>query len=258
MSTDFQRDLYDRHFSGRAGVVAQQAAHPLLRDLYDRLAARVLAALPAGCEPARVLEVGCGEGLLGAALRRVAERRGMRLRYAGSDVSSAAVALARRHAPGGYDVGDAATVADRHPPGSFDLVVAKNLLHHLDEPVRFLAGAGRLLAVGGRIVAAEAARGNPQWWLVSLLAPRRERRFFLASRRRNHRAFAAAGLRTVADEPFGWLPYELLLSTRFDLPRRLLTWPPGRVAAARRVDTRLARRLPALATYRIYEAAPTR
>lgn len=255
MSTGFQREVYDRHFSGRVAVTEQQAAHPLLRDLYDRIASRALQAAAAAGDEVRVLEVGCGEGLLAAALHRVAAREGLALRYVGSDVSAEAVALARTQAPGEYDVGDATTVAHRLGSRRFDLVVAKNLLHHLDAPVPFLRGAACLLGPSGRFVAAEAGLGSVQAWLFSLLAPRRERLFFVSTRRRNHRALAAAGLRLVADEPFGWLPYELLLATRFDLPRRLLEWPPQRVAAARRLDMALVRRMPWLASYRVYQAA---
>lgn len=256
MSAGVQREIYDRHFGSRGEPTRGQASHPMLGEFYDRVAGRALDSLPGSPDTVRLLEVGCGGGLLASALQRVAARRDITLRYTGSDVSSEAVRLAATLVPAEYDVGDAQTVGDRLPHDSFDLVIAKNLLHHLTDPAGFLAGASRLVDGPGRVVAAEASLGSPQAWLFSVLAPRRERLFFVSNRRRNHRAFADAGLRLYADEPFSWLPYELLLATRFDLPRRLLAWPPERVAALSRLDDVLARKVTSLAAYRIYVGAP--
>jgi hypothetical protein len=66
----YQREFYDRHFARRAAAVREQLAHPLFCSFNDRLARRAfdLAGL-AGRGSARVLEVGCGEGLLADAIR---------------------------------------------------------------------------------------------------------------------------------------------------------------------------------------------
>lgn len=260
-SQQFQRAVYDRHYADRAGIAAAQVAHPLFAGFYDRLAGRLLAA---GHAPSRhrvrVVELACGEGLLAAALHRVAARRGLVLDYTGSDLSAAAVEVGRRVVGAGrWVAGDAAEVARGLPAASADLVVAKNLLHHLPDPAPLLAAGAGLLAPGGRLVAAEATRGSPQAWLFSVLAPRRERYFFVAGRRRNRAAFARAGLRLDAVEPFSWLPFELAFATRFAWPRRLLgSAHPRLLDAVAGADDTLARQLPALASYLLWTGARTR
>lgn len=253
----FQREVYERHYADRAALAHAQAAHPLFADFYDRLAARVLDARDASAEGAvRVVELGAGEGLLAAALHRVAARRGVDLDYVGSDLSDAGVRLAAEVAGGGrWVVGDAREVPLLLPPASADLVVAKNLLHHLPDPAPALGAGARLLAPGGRIVAAEASRGSGQAWLFSLLAPRRERWFFTSGPRRNIAAFQRAGLRLRAVEPFSWLPYELLFAVRYAWPRRVLGFgDPALLRRVADVDDVLARRLQLLASYLLWVA----
>lgn len=269
--SDYQRSFYDRHYAERASLVAEQVAHPMFADFYDRLSGRVLdlgtrggggggtpGGGPAGRAGAvRLLELGCGEGLLAASLHRVAAERGMEVSYTGSDLSPAALELVGSAVPGRFVAGDATAVANGLAAASQDMVVVKNLLHHLARPAELLGAAGRALAPGGRLVAVEASRGSPQFWAVSLLAPRRERWFFVSGPARNRRAFAEAGLQLVAVERFSFLPYELAFAIRFDWfrRRRWLQGPAavGRVAGA---DQWLADRLPALASYVVYVAEP--
>jgi SAM-dependent methyltransferase len=256
-SASYQRAFYDRHYAARERVLEDQLAHPLLRGFFDRLAERVLDAAPAGRDVVRVAELGCGEGLLAAALVRVAARRGVLLSYTGSDVSDAAVRVAQRVAPGRYLVGDAQLVASQLEGGSADVVICKNLLHHLPRPQTFLAEVPRVLAPGGRFVAAEAALGSPQAWIFNVLAPVRERYFFVSVRRRTRRAFERAGLRVVHVGPFSFLPYELLFVIRYGFFRRRLA--PSDPATVRRVDDadeRWSRRLGALAAYTLWVAEP--
>ena len=56
----------------------------------NRLAALILDGLPAGHR--RLLEAGCGEGLVASAVQRVARTRGIDVAYTGTDLSAAAVA----------------------------------------------------------------------------------------------------------------------------------------------------------------------
>ncbi len=93
---EYQRAAYDDHYPQMAKAVRQQVMHPLLSSFYDRLAGVVLDGLPAGAGagPHRLLEAGCGEGLLAAAFHRVAAARGLALAYTGTDLSVAGLDIA--------------------------------------------------------------------------------------------------------------------------------------------------------------------
>lgn len=255
---EYQREFYDRHFARRAAAVKEQLAHPLFCSFNDRLARRAfdLAGLRAN-GPARVLEVGCGEGLLADAIRRTADERGLALAYTGLDVSDSALELARPHVQGTLLCGDATEVVAGLATDSQDLVIAKNLLHHLDDPAAFLREAGRVTAPGGVIVAFEPNLGCPQFLLFNVLAFKRERYFF-NGQRRNRRAFADAGLAVTSAERFSWLPYELAFVIRYDWFRRLFsTDRPSVIDAVSRVDDRLTRWLSPLACYTVWGASPS-
>lgn len=249
---DFQRAYYDRHFATRGPVLREQLDHPLFADFNRRLAERLLAHAPATADPVRVVELGCGEGLLAAAFVR-ADRA---VDYVGSDLSAAALALAADAVPGArFAVLDAgASAADAAPTGWADLVVAKNLLHHVDEPAALLAGARELLGPGGRVAVVEPTRSSAQAMLFSVLAPKREKHFFRRGRRAIRRSIVDAGLRLVAHEPYGFLPYELAFALRFSSPRRVLHPGPAGVRAVARVDELLERTLPWVASYQVFVA----
>ena len=253
--TDYQRTFYDAHFAKRAGAVRDQLAHPLYRSFNDRVAELVLSEGPA--DRVRVYEPGCGEGLLASALTRVAQRRGIELQYTGADVSRAALDLAAASVPGAdLRVGDAAEVTAGLEPGTHDVVVAKNLLHHLDDPAAFLRSASRALVPGGRVVAFEPRLGCPQFLLFNVLAARRERHYF-QGQGRNRSAFAAAGYRVLRRQRFSWLPYELAFVIRPSVFRRLLaTDDPKRIARISALDERLASAVPALACYEVWVGQP--
>jgi SAM-dependent methyltransferase len=274
--TDYQRAFYDAHFAKRAGAVRDQLAHPLFRSFNDRVAELVLASGPpprsqgrSGPPPrsqgrsgpaegrVRVYEPGCGEGLVAAALARVAARRGVELVYTGADLSGAALDLAATSVPGAdLRVGDAAEVTAALEPASQDVVVAKNLLHHLPDPAAFLRSAARALAPGGRVVAFEPRLGCPQFLLFNVLAPRRERHYF-EGQRRNRAAFDAAGYRVLRRQRFGWLPYELAFVIRPAVFRRLFsTGDPATIARVSALDDRLTAAVPALACYEVWVGQP--
>ena len=258
---EFQREFYDRHFARRAVAVKEQLAHPLFRSFNDRLAQRAfdLAHLTGDGQPggtARVLEVGCGEGLLADAIRRTADERGLELTYTGLDVSDSALVLARAHVEGTLLCGDATEVVAGLAAESQDLVIAKNLLHHLDDPAAFLREAERVTAPGGVIVAFEPNLGCPQFLLFNVLAFRRERYYFEGQQRNRH-AFAEASLRVISAERFSWLPYELAFVIRYDWFRRLFSTDRRSVIdAVSRLDERLTRWLSPLACYTVWAASP--
>ncbi|MGH3850572.1 MAG: class I SAM-dependent methyltransferase [Pseudonocardiaceae bacterium] len=254
---EYQREFYDRHYARRAAAVRDQHVHPLFRSFNDRSAARVLDSIP---QPAgrslAVFEIGCGEGLLGSAVERLAIERNREVTYTGSDLSAAALDIAREVVTGQLLVGDASAVAAQLSPASQDVVVAKNLLHHLDDPAGFLRTVRPMLAPGGRVVAFEPRLGCPQFLLFNVLAARRERHYF-EGQRRNRAAFAAAGYRVVSCDRFSWLPYELAFVIRPDYFRRMFsTSNPAIIAKVSAADDRLTKSITALACYAVWIAEP--
>jgi SAM-dependent methyltransferase len=247
---EYQRAAYDDHYPKMAAAVRDQLAHPLLRSFYDRLAALVLDGLAHPASAVRALEAGCGEGLLASAAQRVAARRALALDYTGTDLSAAGVDLARAAVQGRFVHGEAVEVVAALAPGSVDLLWAKNLIHHLADPVAFLRAALRAVGAEGRVVIVEPRMWCPVHW-VNLMWFRQERYQFRGYRR-TAAALAASGGRIVSTREFGWLPYELLLATRLSGPRRLLGMGPGpgldRISA---LDDRLTSRLPDLALYMV-------
>jgi SAM-dependent methyltransferase len=252
---DYQRTFYDQHFAKREAAVREQLVHPLFRSFNDRIAALVLdRGLPPGRvdRTVRVFEPGCGDGLLGSALSRTAEARGLELAYTGSDLSEAALELAATVVSGDFRVGDGGQVLDALPPQSQDIVVAKNLLHHLDDPAGFLGAARRALVPGGRVMAFEPLLGCPQFLLFNLLAARRERHYF-KGQRRNREAFARAGFTGATCERFSWLPYELAFVIRPPVFRRLFsTDNPTTIRRVSDLDDRLTTTVPWLACYAVW------
>jgi methionine biosynthesis protein MetW len=110
---------------------------------FDRPEVRALVPAEAG----RVLDVGCGAGALGAALR---EERGIEV--AGLEISPQAAARARERL-------DAVVEADLDQleelpfePGSFDAMVFGDVLEHLRDPHRLLRTLRPWLADGGSLV----------------------------------------------------------------------------------------------------------
>ena len=101
----------------------------------------------------RVLDIGCGPGDL-------IEYLPPDVGYTGTDLSASYIESARRRfgTRGRYLVG---RVEDLHADqlGEFDVVIAKSLLHHIDEDeaLHLFEVASRVLAPGGRLVTLDAA-----------------------------------------------------------------------------------------------------
>ena len=95
----------------------------------------------------RVVDVGCGGGILTEALHRAGART------TGIDLSALSLQVARRHAAGaGLDIDyrqmDADTLA-RQEPGGFDAVTCMEMLEHVPRPERVVAACATLLKPGG-------------------------------------------------------------------------------------------------------------
>jgi SAM-dependent methyltransferase len=135
-----------RRFSAfeSAGWSARAGSYDLLSG---RVTAQVADALldAAGVAPgARVLDVGCGPGVvLAAALARGA-------RPTGVDIAPGMLAEARRRVPD-VELLEADAVELPVAAGSFDAAVGNFVLNHLPEPERAAGELRRVLAPGGRI-----------------------------------------------------------------------------------------------------------
>lgn len=105
---------------------------------FDECLALTRESIPHG----RVLEVGCGEGLLLNKLRSEG------LEVTGADINAKSVERARER---GLDVieGGLAELATRFPRGSFDAAVLFHVLEHVPNPARFLVELAEFLAPGG-------------------------------------------------------------------------------------------------------------
>ncbi|MFP5399494.1 MAG: tetratricopeptide repeat protein [Gammaproteobacteria bacterium] len=136
----YVRQLFD-------GYAAQFDAHltQVLRyDVPRRIAARLAArAAPAGRRLRHALDLGCGTGLCGAALRPLCER------IDGVDLSRAM--LERAAATGAYTQLDEADLVEhlRRSPHRHDLVVAADVFIYLGDLAAVFAGACRVLEAGG-------------------------------------------------------------------------------------------------------------
>ena len=118
----------------------------------------------AGVRPgARVLDIGCGGGLLAVPLAA----DGFRVK--GIDRSEPSLAAARTRVPAGADAvfaaGDAMALAE--PAESYDAVLMMDLLEHLDDPARALAEAARALRPGG-VLLFHTFNRTPEAWLLAV------------------------------------------------------------------------------------------
>jgi ubiquinone/menaquinone biosynthesis C-methylase UbiE len=124
-------------------------SHLLLSHLFRGIAADIAASTPPG---GRILEVGCGPGLLSA---RLAQTHG--LEVTGLDLDPAMIELAGANAltsSGGagrvpsFVIGDVAALP--FDDGTFDTVVSTFSLHHWSDRTAGLNEIARVLAPGGR------------------------------------------------------------------------------------------------------------
>jgi SAM-dependent methyltransferase len=140
MPTPFDYDQNPERFRLAARVTRQHLT--MARSLYDHLA-QVLV----GVRARRILDIGCGEGALGAALPPP-----LRSRVVGLDASGI---MLRANPP---PVVQADAIALPFLADVFDVAVAVNVLDHLAEPTVAIGEAHRVLARGGILVAATASR----------------------------------------------------------------------------------------------------
>jgi 2-polyprenyl-6-hydroxyphenyl methylase / 3-demethylubiquinone-9 3-methyltransferase len=105
---------------------------------------------------ARVLDVGCGGGLLSEALARDGAD------VVGIDLATDVIEVAKLHLhESGQQVDYRETSAEalaEAEPGSFDIVCCMEMLEHVPDPASVLAACARLLRPGGRLFASTINR----------------------------------------------------------------------------------------------------
>ncbi len=111
----------------------------------------------AGLAGRRVLDVGCGGGLLAEGMAR----RGARV--TGVDLAPTAVEVARLHALEAgvavdYRVASAEQMASAEP-AAFDVVTCLEMLEHVPDPAAAVAALARLVRPGGHVVCSTLDRG---------------------------------------------------------------------------------------------------
>jgi 2-polyprenyl-6-hydroxyphenyl methylase/3-demethylubiquinone-9 3-methyltransferase len=131
--------------------------NPLRLDWIDR---------HAGLAGKRVLDVGCGGGILAEAMAR----RGARV--TGIDLAEKPLNVARLHLHESrldvaYEGVSAEDLAAREA-GAFDIVTCMELLEHVPDPASMVAACARLAGPGGRVFFSTINR-NPKAWLFAVV-----------------------------------------------------------------------------------------
>lgn len=107
-----------------------------------------------GGKPSRVLDLGCGVGLITRALQSALP--------AGSEVTGLDYSLGAIEQAAAASEGIEYVVADAYSPpfaeGYFDLLVMNNLWEHVPDPLLLLSGASRVLRAGGCIIISTPSR----------------------------------------------------------------------------------------------------
>ena len=120
----------------------------------------------AGLAGKKVLDVGCGGGILAEAMaRRGAEVTGIDLGEKGLRVAE--LHLAVSNLPVKYEMESAENYAARHA-GEFDVVTCMELLEHVPEPAGMVAACARLARPGGFVFFSTINR-NPKSYLFAVV-----------------------------------------------------------------------------------------
>lgn len=121
----------------------------------------------AGLAGRRVLDVGCGGGLLAEGMAR----RGAQV--TALDLAPAALDVARLHAlESGLEIDYRNTSAEHmaaESPGAFDVVTCLEMLEHVPDPAMTVAALAKLVRPGGHVICSTIDRG-PRSFMLGILA----------------------------------------------------------------------------------------
>lgn len=156
--SDANRHLRDAFGMAQPEHYAWQTGAPYVAEQERELCERAF--LPLG---RRVLDVGCGEG---ATLYHLGGPEGA----VGIDLFEEKIAFARARLPRcTFHAGSAYELPfERH---EFDHVLVRDVIHHLEQPERFLSECARVLAPGGTVDVLEPCRYNPLILLHAITQP---------------------------------------------------------------------------------------
>jgi 2-polyprenyl-6-hydroxyphenyl methylase/3-demethylubiquinone-9 3-methyltransferase len=121
------------------------------------------ATAPKPLEGVRILDIGCGAGLLSESMAKLGAV------VTAVDPAERNIAIARQHARANrLDIDYRCTTVDELDVSGFDLVLNMEVVEHVEDLPRFMARCCELVAPGGMQIVATINR-NPLSWLVAII-----------------------------------------------------------------------------------------